>query len=424
MFDVINVSVGYATMWLVMQMREQFRESFHPQTVEERESVRREIEVLLQSPHFTSSKRYPSFLRYIVEKALSGQGGSLKERTLGIEVFHRPPDYDTSNDTVVRFTAGEVRKRLALFYLESTSEHPIQILLPVGSYVPEFLHKVENGAETEATEATTQAGVLTEQISTTFGPRWRWLAGWRARAFLLLFGVMAAGGWVLLSHATGQEQPITQFWGPMENSTVPGLICMGTVVFSPTRPLGRAPATKYDDDTFVSLGTAVALGNVTDLFGQYRLKYIVQSASDVNLTELQAQPVILIGAYTNPWTLQLTNNLRFRFGPFSKQQIYDSQNPSVYWERAPAAPYTGPDDFAVVARYHDPVLNHIVVVIAGLGIPGTVSAAEFATSPKYLELLNNRLPRGWEEMNVEIVLKLKVVENQSGPPTILTTYVW
>lgn len=406
-----------------MQATESPRAPFHPQTGEECESVRREMEALLQSRHFMSSKRYPSFLRYIVEQALGGHGDSLKERTLGIEVFHRPPDYDTNNDTVVRFAAGEVRRRLALFYLESTSEHPIQIVLPVGSYVPEFLRIIENGTESEAPKATAQAAVLAEQTATAFRPRWQNLAGWHAWALLLLFGAIAAGGWLLLSYATGQEQD-TKFWGPVENSTAPVLIATGTVVFSPARPLGRAPATKADTTTFASLGTATALGDVTALFGKHHLKYVVQSASDVNLTELQAQPVVLIGAYNNPWTLQLTNNLRFRFDTVAKHRIYDSLNPSEFWEKGPAGSDTGSDEYALVARYRDSVTNNIVIVIAGLEIPGTVSAAEFATSPEYLELLNNRLPWGWAKRNVEIVLKLKRIGSRSGPPSILTTCVW
>ena len=101
--------------------------------------MRKEMEELIVSPHFMSSKRYPSFLRYIVEKELAGHGDSLKERTVGVEVFHRRPDYDTSIDTVVRVAAGEVRRRLEVFYHESELEHPIQISLPAGSYVPKFL---------------------------------------------------------------------------------------------------------------------------------------------------------------------------------------------------------------------------------------------------------------------------------------------
>ncbi len=54
-----------------------------------------------------------------VEESLQGNADQLKERSLGIAVFHRDPMYDTNTDPVVRFTAGEVRKRLAQYYSAS-----------------------------------------------------------------------------------------------------------------------------------------------------------------------------------------------------------------------------------------------------------------------------------------------------------------
>jgi len=51
-----------------------------------------------------------------VEQTLAGNEDNLKERTLGVEVFHRTPDYDTNLDPVVRLCAGEVRKRIAQYY--------------------------------------------------------------------------------------------------------------------------------------------------------------------------------------------------------------------------------------------------------------------------------------------------------------------
>ena len=85
---------------------------------QDREAILRELEEILASPHFCNSKRYPTLLRYIVENTLAGKLELLKERTLGVEVFDRPPTYDTNTDTVVRYTAGEVRKRLLLYYSE------------------------------------------------------------------------------------------------------------------------------------------------------------------------------------------------------------------------------------------------------------------------------------------------------------------
>src|SRR5208282_2730410 len=51
--------------------------------------------------------------------------------------------YDTNADTVVRYTAGEVRKRLMLFYHEEGRNSGIRISLPAGSYVPVFSREQE-----------------------------------------------------------------------------------------------------------------------------------------------------------------------------------------------------------------------------------------------------------------------------------------
>jgi hypothetical protein len=115
------------------------RDVWHPQTRHDREAVLAELQSVLASSHFCNSKRYPALLQYIVEKTLAGEADSLKERTLGVEVFERPPSYDTNTDTVVRYTAGEVRKRLSLYYHEQEHRPGIQIALPAGSYIPEFI---------------------------------------------------------------------------------------------------------------------------------------------------------------------------------------------------------------------------------------------------------------------------------------------
>ncbi len=96
------------------------------------------LEQVLSHPLFCHSKRYAAVLRYIVELTLQGNKAQLKERTIGIEVFHRAPDYDTANDHVVRSAMSEVRRRLAQYYKDSESESEVKIELQPGSYVPHF----------------------------------------------------------------------------------------------------------------------------------------------------------------------------------------------------------------------------------------------------------------------------------------------
>ena len=58
---------------------------------------------------------------------------------IGAEMFGRPIDYDTANDSVVRVKATELRKKLAQYYLESDSGSDVKIEVPPGSYVPRFV---------------------------------------------------------------------------------------------------------------------------------------------------------------------------------------------------------------------------------------------------------------------------------------------
>jgi hypothetical protein len=101
-------------------------------------AIRAQVERILTSPQFRGSRRCLSLLRHIVEHTVTGETAQLKERTLGIEVFEREPDYDTSQDPVVRATAGEIRKKLAQYYQEPGHQSELRIDLLAGSYIAEF----------------------------------------------------------------------------------------------------------------------------------------------------------------------------------------------------------------------------------------------------------------------------------------------
>ena len=100
--------------------------------------ILRQLDRLLDNPYFSHSKRFPSFLRFIVQEELEGRGDQLKERTLGIEVFGRHSGYDTTSDPIVRVTAAEIRKRIAQYYQNTESPDELRISLLPGSYIPHF----------------------------------------------------------------------------------------------------------------------------------------------------------------------------------------------------------------------------------------------------------------------------------------------
>jgi len=103
------------------------------------QAIRAELARILESASFRSSRRCSEFLKYVVERTLGGRSADLKERSIGVELFGLPPDFDTGQHAIVRVTANEVRKKLAQYYLaENSSPHSVRIDLPPGSYTAEF----------------------------------------------------------------------------------------------------------------------------------------------------------------------------------------------------------------------------------------------------------------------------------------------
>src|SRR3984957_10067631 len=109
------------------------------------EAVREELSRVLSCHEFRLSKRSQDFVRYVVEHTLSGREDMLKERTIGIEVFGRSTSYEPSDDATVRVKAGDVRKRLGLYYADQGARDPLRIELPAGTYVPEFRRADHSG---------------------------------------------------------------------------------------------------------------------------------------------------------------------------------------------------------------------------------------------------------------------------------------
>ncbi len=114
-------------------------------------AVRAELSRLLESAVFRTSKRCREFLKYVVEHTIRGQSDNLKERSIGVELFHLPPDFDTGQHTVVRVTANALRKKLAQHYLaEDAASQPVRIELPPGSYSAEFKWRSPAAGESPA----------------------------------------------------------------------------------------------------------------------------------------------------------------------------------------------------------------------------------------------------------------------------------
>jgi hypothetical protein len=176
----------------------------------EKHAIEAQLERLLANPHFSNSRRFPSFLRYIVNATINGQADLLKERTLGIEIFGKDPDYDTAIEPIVRVTAAEIRKRIAQYYQDSGHEDELRISLAPGSYVPQFHPPATKLPDLEVESAVDAASIVSPAASHQESParansRGRWI--FAIAMFVVLLGIAAFIGWRYT-----QRSAFTEFW--------------------------------------------------------------------------------------------------------------------------------------------------------------------------------------------------------------------
>jgi hypothetical protein len=411
-----------------------------PQSEDDRAAVRAQLDRVLANPVFSRSQRCPSFLSYVVEEMLEGRAGQLKERSIGVDVFGREPDYDSNADHVVRSTAGEVRKRLAQYYLDPQHDREIRIEIHPGSYVPEFQLPAE---------ALVLAAPLAAPRRLDIEPRTaKRLAGRRTLLWLLPIAALAAAGALLAlafrtSPAPEPQTVLDRFWGPVLDGRALVFVCIGDREWPIPRdheppeadPMNANPNLTVSDahsirSQAVHVGDAVTLSRLAGLLQTRGSQYRVQTRSATAFSDLRRGPSILIGAQNNDWTLRLSRNLRFSFERLEDEvdtsMIRDRENPEFgEWSVAFLRPYVElTKDYAIVSRVQDDKTEQTAVIVAGIGYWGTLAAGEFLTNPAHLKKLEAYAPPGWETMNLQVVLSTDVIGGNSGPPNVLAAHFW
>ena len=242
------------------------------------ELVRLELQRIVTSRHFRTSRRGKEFLEYVVTEKMSGRGDLLKERLIGVRLFGRKPDYATGEDPVVRVQAGDVRRRLESYHADPEVQCDVLIQIPVGSYAPVFLlrpvyepHEAppssaiqlplaadempgasadgglsefsSSAPENSVYEAAPEPhpGLPAPEVDSRRVPWTRQMLSawsfWRAGIAVLAFILLALCLTLSYLHRT-PEGTARAFWAPASFSTKPVLICLPrAVVYRPSEAL-------------------------------------------------------------------------------------------------------------------------------------------------------------------------------------------
>ncbi|MDW8129031.1 MAG: hypothetical protein RMI94_00660 [Bryobacterales bacterium] len=380
------------------------------------------LAAILQSNAFRSSARCQEFLSHVVELALAGKRDELKERLIGVQLFGRDASYDTGDDPIVRVKANEVRKRLAQAYEECGTPEGVKIVLPAGSYVPQFLLE----SDSEPGDSSVSVRPAARRLS-------RWRHVWAVAAALAGIAVAAYWWW-------SRSSALDRFWQPLLEAPSPLVVSLGEseiLRVSPALGQAVAAADKASEvrlpaselaivrNQFISLAHFRGLLEIHQ-FCQRRGKPVVfRPGVELSADELRQSPILFVGAFSNAWTLREHADLRFRFERVQPGLAIIEASPGTRsWRIASEDPKSAEVDYALVTRVLGTNRQGPRVYAAGLTRFGTQAALDFLAQPAYWRDVERHLAPGWERRNVQLVLRVQIVAGSPHPAALLTSHVW
>lgn len=415
---------------------------------EARAALEKHLDEIVDGVGFRGSQRSGQFLRYIVEQAVAGKFDSLKERAIGIELFGRPPSYDTGEDAIVRVTASDVRKRLLQHYGSCEALPEFRISLPLGSYVPEIVRENHGSAAPHNLKEPRQdpsinpvspamsplelSGQSLEVTALADAPpgsvrpqpgRHRFLLPVLSVTALIAGLVLAVFGLMEKQNDRAQTAPAAILpWSAIFSSSHPThLITSDPDISGVQRLTGGNPISVSDyanhnyipdkglspqikaicanlmgGDKAATVDTRIAV-NIAALAQSYSRRIDVQGARQIQFSTLRSDDnfIILGSPWTDPWFSLFNDHLDFRiaFDKNSGREIIQNVHPAAN-ERALYVPtaeggHTG-ESYAVIAFLQNPDQNGQVMLLAGINAEGTQAAGNLITDlPRLTATLNS-----------------------------------
>jgi hypothetical protein len=361
----------------------------------ELEANQTQVQRIIQSKAFRTSEVHRNLLQYLCEKSLSGTADSLKEYTVGLDVFAKPESYDPRQESVVRMHLGRLRQKLAEYYRSEGVDDPIFVDVPKGGFKVTFEPREIRPEPTASAAGENPRGAGDRRVKMVLGAL---LA--LSSVCALIFGIdlwRPKPAAAVTAPATYASADLEELWGPILATNRPLMVCLAT------------------SNGVTGVGTASA----SFLLGQFlahRKDNVLLTRSDLlSMPEVIMDNVVFLGPVAGNRQIQaISTGQPFVLEPNGIRNL-DPQpgEPAFIPDHNPQAGADADESLALISHVPGLYGNGDILYLSGNQISSTLAAVRALTDPTLARMLvsklkthDGRLPRFYQ-----VVLKVRSMDS-------------
>jgi hypothetical protein len=413
------------------------------------EEVRSGVAQVVGSQTLRGKETLQRLLAYLAERTLDGSASSLKEYTIGVEVFGKPADYDPQTDASVRVQIGRLRQKLEEYARTEGVNDPLLIELPKRQFALQFHPQPLQTVPSQTLEITepTTLPVAADKTHPPVSPA----SPQFSRPALLLGGLLGGllmallwAGWSFWQSRAISRSPaaitvrelpaeLSELWQPFLTSRRPLTMAMTMRPFLRydqgviwdwrlTSLDGEARAARLREiqqqlkterivpweKTYTSFGEATGIFLLTQFFERQGRALQLKRSDALTWEEISEQDVIFVGAGKAGVPFErIPVQLAFEQKPLSNtiRNLYPQEGELAEYVTPPPDPkdFMQQEDYALISVVPGLHGKGAIIAFGAASSSGLWAAVEFMTEPRYArELLaklksnDGQLPRHYQ----------------------------
>jgi hypothetical protein len=357
------------------------------------EATQSQVERILQNKNLKLSEVQRRLLTYLVEKTLAGEADDLKEYTIGLEAFGKPPSYDPRQESVVRMHVARLRQKLNDYYRTEGAADPFILDLPKGSFHVTCNARPEPVAQRPA-----------EVIPLTHPTRPNWLHNKIVMAAVAAAAVvLAVAGYLAVRQigaarsaqeaAAGWAPELQQLWGPLLAPGRPLVVCIATPTF----------------------GTASGAFRLGQFLGPRKPDLQVTQGGQLSMPDIAMGNIVFLGPPTGVRQVQaLPVGQQIVLEPNGIRNLNPKNGEPDFLADPPVRQSMGVAEMHALVS-HTPGLNGQgeVLYLSGNQVASVMGAVEAFTDPAVARTLVAKMkaPGGTFPRYYQVVLKVKSMDD-------------